>query len=143
MSTSQHPNSLANLRAGDKVDFQQDEKGRITNTRSDKGRRFALAICENPLYQKNAELRMIAGTMPPAVEVWLLRLAYGDPPRVKEDDSDEEQRWERARVRLRKLMKEAPEEAAAYAKIISLAGGVRKALPAPVEGEADARGDDE
>lgn len=115
--------SLANLKAGDMTGLDRDAKGRIETSRAEMGRTRALAILENPTYQASLLARMIAGTAGP-VEVWIHRIGYGDPPRPKDDTSDDEARFDRLRAKLRAFMKENPQEARTLGNMMA-----RQSLP--------------
>lgn len=128
--------SLANLKAGDLTGFEKDERGRITTSRSEIGRQHALDILSDPMYRAGLKARMVAGEGG-AIEVWLWRIGYGDPPKPREDSGDDEARWIRARERLRAFMKENTEDARAMAELVArgmplLPPGPPDADPTPV-----------
>lgn len=125
--------SLANLKAGDMTGLARDEKGKITTTRSEMGRQHALDILLDPGYQNQLKQRMIAGEGG-AIEVWLWRIGYGDPPKQREDDGEERARFERRREAMQIFMRDHPEEAALFAKLIA------KGLKPPAELVALAEG---
>lgn len=110
--------ALANLKAGDMTGVERDGKGRFESSRAERGRQHALEILEDPTYKESLKKRMIAGEAGP-IEVWVWRIGYGDPPRAREDDSDDQERFDRLRKRLRAFMKESPEEARTLAGIIA------------------------
>jgi hypothetical protein len=98
------------------------------------GREHALSILTSPKYMAQLQARMEAGEGG-AIEVWLWRIGYGDPPKAKEDSGDDEARWVRTRERLRAFMKENPEDARLMAAM--LARGTPVLLPAPDTPDAD------
>ena len=110
--------SVANLKAGDLSGFERDAKGRITTSRSEMGRKHALDILSDPKYQKSLKERMIAGEGG-AIEVWIWRIGYGDPPRAKEDDGEDRARFDRRREAMQKFMREHPREAAILAQFVA------------------------
>lgn len=124
--------SVAQLNAGDTTGLERDERGKITTPRSEIGRQHALSILENPDYRKALEARMIAGTAGP-VEVWIWRIGYGDPPRQREDDGGDAERFKRLQEAVRELLRDNPEASRAIAKRVAQGVLDVKALPLPVE----------
>jgi hypothetical protein len=125
------PSTLANLAAGDlaAAGVQQDAKGKFTTSRSEMGREHALSILNSPKYREQLQKRMEMGEGG-AIEVWIWRIGYGDPPRPKEDLGEDEARFVRMRERLRAFMKESPEEARVMAGMLARQTGGPRALPA-------------
>jgi len=109
-----NPVSLANLRPGG----EKDEKGRFTTSRAEMGREHALSILNNPKYREQLARRMEAGEGG-AIEVWIWRIGYGDPPKAREDSGEDEARFVRMRDKLRAFMKENPEEARVMASMLA------------------------
>ncbi len=110
--------SIANLKAGDTSLVDRDSKGKFNTSRAEMGREHALEILNDPDYRKNLATRMKAGEGG-AIEVWIWRIGYGDPPRPKEDLGEDEARFVRMRERLRAFMKENPEEARVMASMLA------------------------
>lgn len=114
MATEPNDVSLANLRPGG----EKDEKGRFTTSRAEMGREHALSILNDPGYRDQLAARMKAGEGG-AIEVWIWRIGYGDPPKAKEDSGEDEARFARMRDRLRTFMRENPEEARLAAAMLA------------------------
>jgi len=119
--------SLANLQPGG----EKDEKGRFTSSRAEMGREHALSILNSPKYRDQLARRMEAGEGG-AIEVWIWRIGYGDPPKAKEDSGEDEARFVRMRNRLRAFMQENPEEARVMAAMLA-----RQPRPLPPPPDAD------
>lgn len=129
MATEPNEVAIANLRPGG----EKDEKGRFTTSRAELGRARALEILEDPDYRRVLKARMIAGEGG-AIEVWIHRIGYGDPPKAKEDGGEDEARFIRMRDKLRAFMRESPEEARVMAAMLARAP---RALPEPAPPDAD------
>jgi hypothetical protein len=136
MTMSTDPNraqvSIANLRPGG----EKDVNGRFTTSRSEMGREHALAILNDPDYREMLAKRMKAGEGG-AIEVWIWRIGYGDPPKAREDSGEDEARFLRMRERLRAFMRENPEEARVAAAMLAqqpraVLRSEKDADPAPV-----------
>lgn len=127
--------SVANLKAGDLSGFERDGKGRITTARSEMGRAHALDILCDPAYRERLKLRMIAGEGG-AIEVWLWRIGYGDPPKARDDDSDDRARFDRRREAMQKFMREHPREAAMLAQLVARGEEPPKEILELVAGQA-------
>jgi len=106
---------------------EKDDKGRFTTSRAEMGREHALEILSSQKYRDQLQERMEAGEGG-AIEVWIWRIGYGDPPKAKEDSGEDEQRFIRMRERLRAFMKESPEEARVMAAMLAQQP---RALPEP------------
>jgi hypothetical protein len=125
------PNT-SGLKAGNMDGVEKDAQGKFTSTRSERGRKHALEILEDPKYREKLMERMRLGDAGP-IEVWIWRIGYGDPPRARDDDDGDAERFERMRVRLREFMKRHPDEARELRRAIAKGLAEDKALPPPAD----------
>ncbi|HEY6547631.1 MAG TPA: hypothetical protein VI589_06985 [Vicinamibacteria bacterium] len=124
---------IVGLRAGEMNGVARDGAGKFHSSRAEMGREAALEILTSPVYRENLKKRMELGEGG-AIEVWLWRIGYGDPPKPKEDSGEDEARWARTRDQLRAFMKENPEAARLMAEMIAKQPGKLPKLLEPPPG---------
>lgn len=107
--------------------LERDARGRFGSSRAEQGRKRALEILESEDYIKSLNKRVAAGELAPVLEVWIWRIAYGDPPKPKEDTGEDEARFDRLRAKLKAFMKENPDEARTLGGMMA-----RASLPAAI-----------
>jgi hypothetical protein len=107
---------------------ERDKGGRFATELATTGKAFALEILNDPDYRRVFRERAIAGFLPPAVEVHLLRLGWGDIPKDDRENEEFRLRFDEVRRLVRELVSAAPQHASLLeARVI----GASRVLPMP------------
>ena len=108
--------------------------GKLTSSRSEKGRSFAEAFVNDPKYRAALRERLLAGVAGP-VEVQLLRMAFGDPPKSDIEKDHDQERFRTMRGDVLRFLQEQPDEARVLNAVVTRAP--RLSLSAPPEADPE------
>jgi hypothetical protein len=114
--------------------------GKLTSSRSERGRKLAMDLLEDPEYRKTLRERLMTGTAGP-IEVHLWRMAYGEPQKDDSGKAAEEARFAAMREQLGRFLREKADEARTLNAVVTRAPRVLE-LPRPIL-DVKPLGDDE